>query len=699
MPDAPPAPGRSRALAIESALVLAIAGLLAVIVTWPVAAHIGTAMVGPGGDDQLGYLQDFWYFANFGIPLLQDGWQSLVGAPFANPIPAMPNLTLAVTLVPAAVLTKAFGGVVAYNLLTLAGLALTGAAMYLLGRWVGLGLAASSWAGVAYMIFPYHLLAAQSFVTLVPYWCFPLLLMALLAWTRGPTWRNGIAVILAVALSALTFPYFVVMALLMAVVAVVVSYLRQGGAEGWSRALAPPALLVAGLGAFVVLPLKIVAAANPATGSDGRVRTLDEVTNLGPTLSEFIIPPRNSPFFSGFAGENWYALGSVGGERLVYIGAGAIVLLAPGLILGFRHVRRLPPLQQSLVLLAGPMLVVLVVASVRAPYPIGALDIPMPARWIFELAPYIRAFGRFVIAIAAVAILVGALGLRLLMDRLGPTGGKVVVTSALLLTGMEAGAALPLASSAPGQLPEGKNVNTLATYQWLRDRPDDGIVFNQPEILTASLQRPFAFGVARHGHPVLNTTGGGPSGDLQSQAIGPPTRASARLLATAGIRYVVIHAWAYRSLNQKVPSNPPRGFTVAMRQPDGEAVWRVTAPPADGFVTFEGFGPAGLEYTRSGWANWRWMFTEGAVRARVKEPGIYRATFRAAPAGGPHTITATSPDGSSSSIRVTRDATFSLTLNVPGGGAVITLRARPAAPDGSPTVRFSPWLLDKVDRR
>lgn len=696
MPAAPAAPGRRSALALETAIVLAVSTLLAVIITWPVAGNVASTMVGPGGDDQLGYLQDFWYFANFGIPLFRDGVQSLVGAPFENPIPALPNLTLAVTLVPAALITKVFGGIVAYNVLTIAGLALTGATMYLACRWIGVGVAAASWGGVAYMVFPYHLLAAQSFVTLVPYWCFPLLLMALLAWTRESTWQSGAAVVGSVGLCALTFPYFVVMALLMATVTAAISFIQQARTRGWMPSLAAPALLMAGLAVLVALPLKIVAAVNPATAADGRLRTLDEVSNLGPTLSEFVTPPRNSAFFTGFVGDGWYGIGSVGGERLVYAGAGVILLLALGLLLGFRSLRRLPPLQRSLMIIGPPMLVVLLIVSLRSPYPIGGGEITTPARWVFEFAPYIRAFGRFIIAIAAIAVLVGALGLHLLMKRVGPMGGKVALTTALLVTGMEAGAALPLPSSTPGQLPEGKNVNTLTTYQWLRARPDRGIVFNQPEILTASLQRPYGFGITVHGHPVLNTTGGGPSGDLQSQVIGPPTRASARLLATAGVRYVVIHAWAYRGLNQKVPGNPPRGFALATRKPDGEAVWRVTASPYDGFVTFTGFGPAGLKYGPTGWQNWRWMFSQGTVRAHVGEPGKYRATFRAAPAGGPHTITAMSPDGSSSSVRVRREGSFSLALNVPNDGAAIALSAQPATRDGAPTVRFSPWLLTRI---
>lgn len=696
MPGAPPARGRTRALAFETIAVLAVAGLIAVIVTWPVAANFTTIITGPSGNDQLGYQQEFWFAANHGLALFRDGFQTLWGAPFGSAVPALPNLTLAATMVPAMILTKLFGSIVAYNILTLAGLALTGAAMYLLCRWIGLGVGPGAWAGVAYMVFPYHLLAAQSFVTLVPYWCFPLLILALLAWVRQPTWTNGACTVAAVVLATITFPYFLVMAVLMTVVAMVVSYIRRGRADGWARALTAPALLGAGLVLIVLLPLQVIAALNPATGEQSR--SLAEVTNLGPTLDEFVVPPRGSGFFSGFWGSEWYGIGSVGGERLVYIGAGALILLVVGLVLGITMRRTLPPLQKALILSAPFMIAVLVIASLRTPYPLGAWSLTMPSRFIFEAAPYIRAFGRFIIASGALAIVIGALGLRLAMDRFGGNGARAVLASALVLTGMEAYASLPLITAAPGDLPEGRSTETLATWRWLERQREGGIVFEQPEVGNTALQRVFSYGVTKHGHPILNIVGAqGEPGNLISQVMGPPTPTTATLLATAGVKYVTFNAWAYRGLQQKTPRYAPPGFKVVKRAPGGDSVWRVTAAPADGFVTFQGMDAARPAYTPQGWTNWRWMFNTGAVRAYVREPGTYRATFRAAPAASAQTITATSPDGFASTVRVTREADYRLTLHVPARGTEIGLRASPGASPGIPTVQFTPWLLAKID--
>ena len=689
-----------RGLLIEVLLVLAAFTGLAVLITWPLATDIGGLIPGLPGGDQLGYLFDFWYFATYSLPLLADQVQDVVGAPFGRLVPAVPNLTLAATLVPATLLTKVFGAVVAYNVVTIAGLALTGAAMYLLVRWLGLGVGPAAWAGLAYTVIPYHLLAAQSWVTLVAYQCFPLLLMALIAWVRRPTWRNGIGTVAATLFAVVSFPYFGVMGLIMVAVAMVVSYILQGRHQGWAPALRAPALLAGGLVVFLFLPLGIISALN-RSGTVLQTRSLDEVSTLGPYLSDYWTPPKTSAFMNGFTDPNtWYGLGSVGGERLMYIGAGAIILFVVGIVAAIAWRRSLTPTWMALAIAGPAMMVVLLVVSLRTPYPIAGVEVPTPARLIFEVVPYVRAFGRFIIAIAAIAIVIGALGLRLVMNRFGPVGRKVLVSSALVLTAFEAAVGLPILVSPAGQLPHGNTVSTMPTWNWLAQQQDDGIVFEQPGVGNTSLDRIWMYGASVHGHRVLNVVAnpGDQSGDLIGQVNGPPNQTAARVMATAGIRWVTIHPWAYRDLGTTAPTAPSKGFEEAVRFPDGSRVWRVTAPPADGFVTFaSGFDMPRFERRGGDWLNWRWMFSRAEVRAWVDEPGTYRAEFRAAPAGGRQRLIATSPDGSRSSATVAREGTVLLTIQVRARGDVIRLRTEPGATaPGQPTLQLTPWLLTRI---
>ena len=58
------------------------------------------------------------------------------------------------------------------------GLALAGGSMYLLIRWLGLGVGAASWAGIAYEIFPYEAQRTAAFPPLGLIHFAPLLVMA-----------------------------------------------------------------------------------------------------------------------------------------------------------------------------------------------------------------------------------------------------------------------------------------------------------------------------------------------------------------------------------------------------------------------------------------------------------------------------------------------------------------------------------------
>lgn len=688
-----------RALLVEIVLVLAGSTLLAVLITWPLASDIRGLMPGLPGGDQLGYLFDFWYLANHSLPIFVDHVQTLVGAPFGRVIPAAPNLTLAATLIPAAFLTKMFGGVVAYNLLVIGGLALTGASMYLLVRWLGLGIGPAAWAGLAYMVLPYHLLAVQAWVTLVAYQCFPLLLMGLIAWVRKPTLRNGIGTTLALLLTSITFPYFAAMGLIMLAVAVITSYVIQGRRAGWVLSLRAPALLIAAVVAAILAPLAAVSLGN-RSGTATQARSLQEVADLGPFISDYWTPPRTSAFMNGFTDPNtWYGIGSVGGERLMYMGAGVVILLVVGIVLGYLWRRKLTTTWRALIIVGPPMAVVLILASLRTPYPIAGADVPMPSRAIFEFVPYIRAFGRFIIAIAVIAIAIGALGLRLLMNRFADSGRRVVLASALVLTGFEAAVGLPVITAPAGVLPHGNTVDSMPTWKWLAAHPDGGIVFEQPGVGNTSLERIWMYGVSRHGHPVLNVIGnpGEESGNFIPQVNGPPGPASATLLATAGVKYVTINPWAYEDLKMTTPSSVPDGYRQVAEFPNGSAVWQLTATPADGFATFQ----PGVDFPRSEmrdgkWINLRWMFERAAVKAWVEEPGTYRARFLAAPAGGAQRLIATSPDGFTQSVVISSEREVSLPVHIGQPGDTIRLRAEPARGPGRPTIQMTPWLLERT---
>ena len=684
----------------ETLLVLVGFGFVAVVVTWPLAGHFDTRIAAPfPGNDQLGYQFDFWWVSEHGVPFLRDYVQHEVGAPFGRPGSALANLTLLGILAPAALLSSVFDTVVAYNVLTLAGVALSGASMYLLVRWLRLGRGPAVWAGLAYAIFPYHLFATASFVVVTQYAAFPLVLMALIHWTTNPGRGSGLAVIGAIGLSWLLSPYFGVMASVMGAVALVVALVRQGRAEGWRLAATRLAALVGGLAVAILGPILVVLLVNSGGATSSLQRSPQELITLGDRLSDYWLPDRNSELMKGIVGDQWYLQGSPGFERLAFLGWVVIAAALAGLVLGFRARKRLSPSLRALFYAAPPLIIVLVLCSLRSPYPIGGLDVPMPSRLVFEIAPYVRAVGRFSIAVMAVVVALGALGLHLLTRRREQVGRIAVLAGAIVLTGAEFGFGAPVPTVIPS-LVEGVSGRQLPAQAWLRDHPG-GIVYNLPGPGNSALERYYMLGPRWNGHRTLNviSSPGDPAGDFISEVAEPYSPDTATLLATAGVRYVLLNGWAYRLAGLPVPKGlPARGYRREARFADGSSIYRVTAAPADGIALFkDGFDVARIEVRKGLALNWRWMGGTGRVELRVPRQGTYRASFRAAQWQRTYRVVATSPDGFESGATVDRERTVGLTLHLPAGTSRVTLRTEPTpTPAGQPSMQMGPWRLRRV---
>lgn len=679
---------------MEAALVVVAFGLIAVLVTWPLAGNFDSRMLGPGGGDQLGYLFDFQNFANTGLPLVHDYVQENVYAPFGRPASALANLTLSAQLAPATLLTKAFGPIVAYNTLTLAGLALSGISMYGAVRWLGLGIGPASWAGLVYTLFPFHLHAAASYVTLTPYWFFPPLIIALVAWTVQAKRSSGALIVLLVGIAFITFVYFGVMALVMGGVAVAIALYRHTVRDGLRRSVTATGLLVGSFVAAVVIPLGAIFFINRGGTTGTLERNPQEMRDLSARLSDYVVPPRTDHLLTGIVGPEWYGHGSVGGERLAFLGWVTIALCLCGVALGWYHRKSLSPRLRAAVLICPPMLAALVLCSLTSPYPVGGIDLQLPSGVIFEAFPYMRAFGRFVIAVVAVAAVLGAIGIRLLADRREQVGRIAVVAAALVFTTAELADGAPLTSTVPTII-EGKNLDGQAHWRWLKNQDDGEIVYEYPDFGNSSIERYYMHGHLVHGHPVMNAVGspGDVGGAFLGQVVDIWARDAAKLLATARVRYVTLNPWAFRAFQVEMPTATPEGMEVAATFPDGAKVLRVVGPPAEGVVTFgEGFGVGRVEKGE----NHRWLTGAGRVTTHLASPGTYRAVFRVRPGLSPvGTLTITSPDGFRDSVRVEREnEEVRLTVHLTAESNVLSVGAsRAATPDRPFAVDMTPWLL------
>ncbi len=661
---------------VEVLLVLAGFALMSILISWPLVLDFTTAITGGGGGgDPSGYAWDLWYNANHGLSFWGTTTQEVVSAPFGRVSPSAVNVTLLATVGPGWVLASLFGQVVAYNVLALMGLTLSASSMYLLVRWLALGVAPAVWAGAAFMIFPYEQLRSVAHIPLAQLWCFPLLILVGIRWIERPSWRR--AGWLAVGLCGcwLTNPYYGIMGLVMVGVIVCVGAVVIVRRTGIRRVPMPVVQVGVWALALVVVPLLVLQSSSKGALDTSLGRSRIELELYGAHIRDYLLPAADNSFFSGLVGADaWASIGSPGGERTAFVGFGTIVLAAIGYFLGIRHRERLGRRLRLVLLTAAPLLVVLVVFSLASPTVILGHRVTMPSSLVYDAAPYLRVFARFAAPVMAVLLVVAALGLRELIRnrsdlvRVSVVAVVFIVSALELPNGAPAGAVV---TSAPPVIVNGQTAGEVPSWAWLADNRRGAIVYEQPGVPNEALERYFMYGQTVHGHPITN--GSLAVGSLATDFMranqditwpGVPGR-----LAGLGIGLVTVNPWFYGMLGLTPPDvgAPPEGLRVLRRFDDGSAVWEVTAaaPDAVAIPRPEGWWDPELIDGRV----WRWMHKRARTTVVAREGGAYVLRFRARGGfGRTYRLTITGPGGTIGSAVVgPRTRVVSMRLSLPAG--------------------------------
>lgn len=161
--------------------------LLAVAATWPLAPNLDRAVADPGDPLLNVWILDWGWWATFHAPL------ELFHAPAFHP--AKFSLAYSENLYGIALLLfpVRFAGaapLAAYNLAMIAGFALCGTGAYVLVHRLTRSVPASVAAGVFYMLVPFRFVHLSQVQHVWGGWL-PLLLAALLAYARRPSWKRG----------------------------------------------------------------------------------------------------------------------------------------------------------------------------------------------------------------------------------------------------------------------------------------------------------------------------------------------------------------------------------------------------------------------------------------------------------------------------------------------------------------------------
>ena len=207
---------------------LLVASVFVCILFWPLVSSFGSTFPGDIGSDSSGTVNWFWRLQEEGYHLFGTTTHMISGAPIGWEEANGLNLQWLLFYYPAYLAAGVVGEVAAFNLVVVTGFVLSGAAMYLLTRYLGCNRFVAAWAGLVFIVFPWHLERAEhaGFLHLE---VLVLLVLALVAAAERPSWWRASLVGLATLSCWLAVGYFGVMAAVSAGVFALAAAVVPGG--------------------------------------------------------------------------------------------------------------------------------------------------------------------------------------------------------------------------------------------------------------------------------------------------------------------------------------------------------------------------------------------------------------------------------------------------------------------------------------
>ncbi len=521
---------------------------LAILCTWPLAAHLQTSIVSP-----LDPLDSVWRVAQGQRQLLHNPTELLNANIF---YPYQQTYLFDELLLGAAVLTLPLqlftsNPVFIYNIAVLLTFVLSGLAMYALARHLGCGMVGALLAGSSYAFAPFHL-DHLPHLGLLSGQYFPLIILFLDRLFTAPRWRGAIVLGLLLAAQALSAQYYALYLVFVVGGFVILRLLQQGWRRQFPSLAVWSRLVAAGLlAALLVLP---VAYAYRTVQSDFSFeRSLEENVLYSSNLASYVTTDeRNLAWGAATAG--FREQGRYSPERNAFPGAIVLVLAAIGVVTAWR--RWLP---QYLILLGlGAALLALGPVLQLTGDPASRVLTRMPYGFLYFNLPgfdSMRVPARFNILYGLAIAALSGLGLHWLMQwwrgwasrlprlqwaqRLIPIGLAVVLLAGVV--GESLNRPYPLTA-----VPTGANIP--AVYQWLAGQ-SGAVAAELPLLLSSNrgaelLNNQYQYFALYHQQAIVNGAGNvAPKG---YQALyyelrdGPTTRALS-VLQGLRVTHLIVH--------------------------------------------------------------------------------------------------------------------------------------------------------------
>jgi O-antigen/teichoic acid export membrane protein len=658
-----------RRVALETSLVLLGTTAFVCAFMWPVVAHLGSTITGSLGSDSTGSVAWFWTLQHeTGYHLLGTTHHTMSGAPLGWDEGNGLNIQWFLPYYPGYLATKLFGPVAAYNLVTLAGYVLSGASMYLLVRYLGCARLVAVWAALVFIIFPWHIARAEH-ASLTHLEVLALLVLALVAATRRPTWIRFGFVGAATFACWLTSGYFGGMAVVTAVafgLGAAVAIRRRRGL-----------VLAAGTTGAALVASGLVAIGSYASGANagaGIHRDASALYAYGLRPVELVVPAARHLVFGLGLDSFWarHAHGSNITEISNYLGLLTFALAIGWIVVAYR--RRSSMRETRLGEVTAGLVAAFAVGFLFAlPSPLGGVS--MPSKWLWDRISAFRVPSRWDPLLMTVLLPLAALGLQALWQILARRRRVLGVAAVAVAIAVSFG------ELAVHTVPRFRTVPVPAEYAALTSTTPNGILAEYP----LGYSDIYRLWQRVHDRPLVN---GAPDGTTADQVrmvlLDPAEPGTAQSLSLLGVTAIAIHPGGPADVPVE-PREPTRatGYRLVGRYPDGASVWDVVARPAPALVV-----PAGgfLAPTRTGNATIEFPLASqpGTLELRAKAPGVVMLTFATTVQGGGSTTVHIGDGNRDVAVPVAGTTPVAVSVQVPRGRSELFLR-----PEGSASISVS----------
>jgi O-antigen/teichoic acid export membrane protein len=614
---------RLRPVATEGLAVLLAATAFVCLLLLPVVAHLGSTVIGRLGSDSTGSVWWFWQLNHeSGFHLLGTTHHTLTGAPLGWNEGNGLNLQWLLPYYPGYLATKVVGEVAAYNLVVLSGYVLSGAVMYVVARYLGCGRLVSAWAALVFIVFPWHLARAEH-ASLVHIEVLALLILALVAAARRPSWLRFGLVGAATLACWLTSGYYGAEAVI-TTVAFAVGAALASDRERRTR-------LVLGATAFALAATGLLALGSFTSGVNrgaGLHREAADLSSLGLRPADALVPADGNLVVGDQL--HSFRLSHLHGTNVTeasdYLGWLTIALAVAWLVVAWRRrtALRAPT--------AGLVAAVIVGLLFAAPSPVSLFghDVWMPSRLLWEVTPAFRVPSRWTPLVMAALVPLAALGLQAVWSRFARAGTRFPLVPVAIVAAAAVFSFFELAISPAKE--RFRTVPVPAAYAAV-ERTPRGILAEYP-LGSSDVYR---FWQREHGRPIVNgLTSAEPAEDERLVLLDPAAAGTAQALRLLGVTAIAIHPHQVSDV-EVAPRTPAsgNGYELVGRFANGDSVWRVVAPPATALVTLPGgFGKP--RATDDGQVVYPLSAPSGvaAIEIRSQTARSVRLVFKAAAPGG-----------------------------------------------------------------